>query len=99
MHALIRQHLEKQNATIAGRVRILYGGSVKPDNAAELLAPGHTFDGPGIVEAPLTTVVVPPGLRYSIDRHGLGILEPHSTTTTEGRGRTAASAVTERGTR
>lgn len=38
VHALIRQHLEKQNATIAGRVRILYGGSVKPDNAARLFS-------------------------------------------------------------
>lgn len=38
VHALIRQHLEKQDATIAGRVRIVYGGSVKPDNAAQLFS-------------------------------------------------------------
>ena len=24
---------------------------------------------------PLTTVVVPPGMRYTIDRHGLGLLK------------------------
>ncbi len=47
-----------------------------PIYAAELLEPGHALDGPAIVEAPLTTVVVPPDFRYAIDRYGLGILEP-----------------------
>jgi N-methylhydantoinase A/oxoprolinase/acetone carboxylase beta subunit len=42
---------------------------------ADALRPGHRLEGPAIVEAPLTTVVVPPGMRYSIDRHGLGLLE------------------------
>lgn len=38
VHASIRAQLANEDATIAGRVRILYGGSVKPDNAAEILA-------------------------------------------------------------
>ncbi|MGY6553057.1 MAG: triose-phosphate isomerase [Wenzhouxiangella sp.] len=38
VHALIRSQLAGEDATIAGQVRILYGGSVKPDNAAELFA-------------------------------------------------------------
>jgi N-methylhydantoinase A/oxoprolinase/acetone carboxylase beta subunit len=42
---------------------------------ADALRPGHQLDGPAIVEAPLTTVVVPPGMRYRIDRHGLGLLQ------------------------
>jgi N-methylhydantoinase A/acetophenone carboxylase len=42
---------------------------------ADALRPGHQIDGPVIVEAPLTTVVVPPGMRYTIDRHGLGLLK------------------------
>ena len=42
---------------------------------ADALQPGHRLDGPAIVEAPLTTVVIPPGMRYRIDRHGLGLLQ------------------------
>ncbi|QOC22092.1 triose-phosphate isomerase [Wenzhouxiangella sp. AB-CW3] len=38
IHAGIRAQLSAEDATIGGRVRILYGGSVKPDNAAELFA-------------------------------------------------------------
>lgn len=38
VHASIRAQLAAEDDTIAGRVRILYGGSVKPDNAAELFA-------------------------------------------------------------
>lgn len=38
MHAFIRQLIAEQfGAEIADHVRILYGGSVKPDNAAELM--------------------------------------------------------------
>ena len=37
-HAHIRAELEKKIGGEAGRMRILYGGSVKPANAAELLA-------------------------------------------------------------
>lgn len=41
----------------------------------ELLQAGNVIDGPAIVEAELTTIVVPPALRLTIDEHGLGILE------------------------
>jgi triosephosphate isomerase len=36
--AFIRALVGDRDATAAGRVRVLYGGSVKPDNASELLA-------------------------------------------------------------
>jgi triosephosphate isomerase len=36
-HAFIRDRLSRRFASQAGGVRILYGGSVKPDNACELL--------------------------------------------------------------
>ena len=38
VHAAIRTWLEKKDADLAKRTRILYGGSVKPDNAATLMA-------------------------------------------------------------
>lgn len=39
VHAAIRARLaERSNVEVASRVRILYGGSVKPDNAADLMA-------------------------------------------------------------
>lgn len=38
VHAAIRTWLEKKDADLAKRTRILYGGSVKPDNAAALMA-------------------------------------------------------------
>ncbi len=38
MHQKIREQLMKYDANVANSVRILYGGSVKPDNAAELFA-------------------------------------------------------------
>ena len=38
MHAAIRRHLVDRLGDAGRRVRILYGGSVKPDNAAELFA-------------------------------------------------------------
>jgi triosephosphate isomerase (TIM) len=37
-HAMIRAWLDKRFGAVAQRVRIQYGGSVKPDNAAELMA-------------------------------------------------------------
>lgn len=37
VHAAIRSWLERKDAGLAARTRILYGGSVKPDNAAALL--------------------------------------------------------------
>ncbi|NJO14191.1 MAG: triose-phosphate isomerase [Thioploca sp.] len=38
VHAFIRQHLAQQDAKIAAKVQILYGGSVKGSNAGELFA-------------------------------------------------------------
>ncbi len=38
VHRFIREHLAAQDAGVAEGVRILYGGSVKPGNAAELFA-------------------------------------------------------------
>jgi len=38
MHAFIRSTLAEQDESLARQVQILYGGSVKPDNAAELFA-------------------------------------------------------------
>ena len=38
VHAAIRTRLAGTDAGLAARTRILYGGSVKPDNAAELFA-------------------------------------------------------------
>jgi len=43
------------------------------DGAA--LRPGNVVEGPALVETPYTTIVVPPGLIYSINQHELGILE------------------------
>jgi triosephosphate isomerase len=37
VHAFIRERLSKRFTSQAGNVRILYGGSVKPDNAKQLL--------------------------------------------------------------
>ena len=41
----------------------------------EALQPGHAFAGPAIVQAAYTTAVIPPGRRFHIENHGLGILE------------------------
>jgi N-methylhydantoinase A/acetophenone carboxylase len=41
----------------------------------EKLRPGNVVEGPAIVEAEYTTLVVPPSLKFSINEHGLGILE------------------------
>lgn len=38
VHALIRQRIASRDSTIASELRIVYGGSVKPDNAATLFA-------------------------------------------------------------
>ncbi len=38
VHAMIRNKLAALDETVAEKVRILYGGSVKPDNAAELFS-------------------------------------------------------------
>ncbi|HLY58771.1 MAG TPA: hydantoinase/oxoprolinase family protein, partial [Stellaceae bacterium] len=41
----------------------------------DLLRPGNVLEGPAVVEAELTTIVIPPGQRFSIDQHGFGVLE------------------------
>jgi N-methylhydantoinase A/acetophenone carboxylase len=41
----------------------------------ESLRPGNVVEGPAILEGEYTTVVVPPGMRFSIDERGLGVLE------------------------
>jgi triosephosphate isomerase len=38
VHAMIRAKLAKKDAAAAARMQILYGGSMKPDNAQELMA-------------------------------------------------------------
>lgn len=38
VHAFIRSELAAKSTEVADKVRVLYGGSVKPDNAAELFA-------------------------------------------------------------
>ncbi|NML59617.1 triose-phosphate isomerase [Massilia sp. RP-1-19] len=38
VHARLRAQMAEQNAVVAGKVQILYGGSMKPDNAKELMA-------------------------------------------------------------
>lgn len=38
VHAYIRGQLAKRSQVLAEQIRIVYGGSVKPDNAAEMLA-------------------------------------------------------------
>ena len=38
VHAFIRQRVAAQDAGVAEKLQILYGGSVKPDNAVELFA-------------------------------------------------------------
>jgi N-methylhydantoinase A/acetophenone carboxylase len=43
--------------------------------AYDRLSPGHIVAGPAIVEGEYTTMVVPPLMKFSIDEHGLGILE------------------------
>ena len=39
----------------------------------EDMQPGHRIEGPSLVDAEFTTVVIPPGQTFSIDARGLGI--------------------------
>jgi N-methylhydantoinase A/acetophenone carboxylase len=39
------------------------------------MRPGNRVEGPAIVEAEYTTVVVPPGNVFSMDQHGFGVLK------------------------
>lgn len=45
-----------------------------PVYAFDKLAPGNAVEGPAVVEAHFTTIVVPPGRILRIDEHGLGLL-------------------------
>jgi N-methylhydantoinase A/oxoprolinase/acetone carboxylase beta subunit len=45
-----------------------------PVFAFDRLTPGNRVEGPGLVEAEFTTIVVPPGRELAIDEHGLGLL-------------------------
>jgi N-methylhydantoinase A/oxoprolinase/acetone carboxylase beta subunit len=47
------------------------------------LRPGHIITGPALIESEYTTVVVPPGLKYSVDEYGLGIMEQDHTALTK----------------
>jgi triosephosphate isomerase len=38
VHASIRARIRANSDTIAGQVRVIYGGSVKPENAPEILS-------------------------------------------------------------
>ena len=40
-HEFIRQRIAARHGAVAEAVRILYGGSVKPSNAPELMTVGH----------------------------------------------------------
>ena len=53
VHKFIRDMLQKENAEVAQKLQILYGGSVKPDNAKELFAK-EDIDGGLIGGASLT---------------------------------------------
>jgi N-methylhydantoinase A/oxoprolinase/acetone carboxylase beta subunit len=46
-----------------------------PTYQFEQLQAGNLVMGPAVIEAELTTIVVPPGQKFSIEKHGLGILE------------------------
>ena len=46
-----------------------------PVYSFEMLQPGNVVQGPAVIDAELTTVVIPPGQHFSVDQHGLGILE------------------------
>ncbi len=45
VHAALRSQLARQDAKIAQLTRVVYGGSVKPDNAGELFACEHVDGG------------------------------------------------------
>jgi triosephosphate isomerase len=62
VHAAIRQRLADKNAGLAEATRILYGGSVKADNAGELLSQPD-IDGALVGGASLTIEAFAPILR------------------------------------
>jgi N-methylhydantoinase A/acetophenone carboxylase len=60
---------------------VLGGFADTPVYEFERLRPGNRLLGPAIIQAPLTTAVIPPGMQFAIDDHGLGILEAATGTT------------------
>jgi N-methylhydantoinase A/acetophenone carboxylase len=36
---------------------------------------GHLIQGPALIESEYTTVVIPPGMKYSVNQYALGIME------------------------
>ena len=54
-----------------------------PRYGFEELKPGNHVDGPAIIEAKLTTIVLPPAYEFEIDRYGLGIMQPKSPDTSD----------------
>jgi N-methylhydantoinase A len=42
---------------------------------ADLLQPGNVIQGPAVIEARDTTIVLPPGMKYNIDQYLSGIIE------------------------
>jgi len=56
------------------------------------LSPGNRVDGPALVEAEFTTVVVPPGTSLTIDKHGLGLLQRTGGSDATGADRTLEGA-------
>jgi triosephosphate isomerase len=59
VHEAIRTWLKEASGTLAARTRILYGGSVKPDNASELLG-APDVDGALVGGASLNTATFGP---------------------------------------
>lgn len=61
VHAFIRGEVAARDATIAGSLSLLYGGSCKPDNAAELFAQpdvdGGLIGGASLVAADFLAIV------------------------------------------
>ena len=62
MHAAIRKHLTGRFGDLGSRIRILYGGSVKADNAAEIFAvadvDGALVGGASLTAAQFVPIVV-----------------------------------------
>ena len=61
VHAMLRKRLSAKNAHAANEVKILYGGSMKPENAKELLAmpdiDGGLIGGAGLKAADFLAIV------------------------------------------
>jgi N-methylhydantoinase A/acetophenone carboxylase len=57
----------KGERTVRGAANLVYD--------RDLLQPGHAIDGPALVEAVDTTIVIPSGMRITVDEYGTGIIE------------------------